>query len=112
MRKWAIRPSIRVVVMSEQQKLAIPFGWYFVGYSDELAAREIKNIRYFDREMVLFRTDTEQVCLTGAYCPHLGANLGVGGRIVDNAIQCPFHGWRFDTRRTGRAPGRGDPVRP
>ncbi|CAG2103233.1 unnamed protein product, partial [Medioppia subpectinata] len=35
------------------------------------------------------------------YCPHLGANLGVGGHVVtesesgDDCIQCPFHGWRF-----------------
>ncbi|XP_013921760.1 PREDICTED: cholesterol desaturase daf-36-like [Thamnophis sirtalis] len=30
-----------------------------------------------------------------AYCPHLGANLAIGGRVVDNCIECPFHGWIF-----------------
>ncbi|XP_042148702.1 cholesterol 7-desaturase nvd [Ixodes scapularis] len=30
-----------------------------------------------------------------AYCPHLGANLGVMGRVVGDCIECPFHGWRF-----------------
>ncbi len=34
--------------------------------------------------------------LLDAYCPHLGANLTVGGRVVDgNCLQCPFHGWIF-----------------
>ncbi|KAH7981076.1 hypothetical protein HPB49_021347 [Dermacentor silvarum] len=26
----------------------------------------------------------------------MGAHLGVMGRILDNCIVCPFHGWRFD----------------
>jgi phenylpropionate dioxygenase-like ring-hydroxylating dioxygenase large terminal subunit len=31
-----------------------------------------------------------------AYCPHLGAHLGKGGRIESDTIVCPFHAWRFD----------------
>ncbi len=32
-----------------------------------------------------------------AYCKHLGANLGVGGKVVNQkCIQCPFHGWLYD----------------
>jgi hypothetical protein len=31
-----------------------------------------------------------------AHCPHLGAHLGYGA-IVGDDIQCPFHGWQFDT---------------
>lgn len=30
-----------------------------------------------------------------AYCPHLGANMGEGGRVVDDCLECPFHNWRF-----------------
>ena len=30
-----------------------------------------------------------------AYCPHAGANLGVGGVVKGNCIECPFHGWQF-----------------
>ncbi len=34
-----------------------------------------------------------------AFCPHLGTNLGVGGKVVDvcgqDCIRCPFHGWTF-----------------
>ena len=37
-----------------------------------------------------------QVSIVDAYCPHLGANLGVGGRVHGNCIECPFHGWQFD----------------
>lgn len=31
-----------------------------------------------------------------AYCPHLGANLAVGGTVVGETVRCPFHGWQFD----------------
>ena len=31
-----------------------------------------------------------------AYRPHLGAHRGVGGKVVGETLQCPFHGWRFD----------------
>lgn len=30
------------------------------------------------------------------YCPHLGADLSVGGQVQGNCIECPFHKWRFD----------------
>jgi len=30
-----------------------------------------------------------------AYCPHLGANLGVGGLVRGDCIECPFHLWKF-----------------
>ena len=33
--------------------------------------------------------------MTGAYCPHLGANLCAGGRVEKDCITCPFHGWSF-----------------
>ncbi|CAF4939253.1 unnamed protein product, partial [Rotaria socialis] len=31
------------------------------------------------------------------FCPHMGAHLGVGGKIRHGTcIECPFHGWTFD----------------
>jgi len=35
-----------------------------------------------------------------AYCPHLGAHLAIGGKVVEDTIQCPFHAWRFDGEGT------------
>ena len=29
-----------------------------------------------------------------AHCPHLGDNLGGGGRVQGDCIRCPFHGQR------------------
>jgi len=83
--------------MSEGHKtLPIPFGWYCIGYSDELKPGEHRSVFYFNRRMVLFRGESGQLSLISAYCPHLGANLGEGGTVVQDSMQCPFHGWRFD----------------
>ncbi|WP_101757045.1 Rieske 2Fe-2S domain-containing protein [Oceanicoccus sp. KOV_DT_Chl] len=74
----------------------IPFGWYAVEYSGNLAVGEVKPLKYFGRELVLFRTESGQASLLDAYCPHLGAHLGHGGIVKGESISCPFHGWQFD----------------
>ena len=37
-----------------------------------------------------------EVGVVHAFCPHMGAHLGMGGMVVGNLLQCPFHGWSFD----------------
>ncbi|MFW6092579.1 MAG: Rieske 2Fe-2S domain-containing protein [Pseudomonadota bacterium] len=83
--------------MTETARLPIPFGWYCIGYSDELSRGEVRIVHYFDREMVLFRTESGEVGLVDPVCPHLGAHLGHGGQVVEETIRCPFHHWRYDT---------------
>lgn len=76
----------------------IPDGWFAVAYSDELAPGAVQSVRYFGEDLVLYRTEGGDAVLMGAYCPHLGAHRGKGGHVVGEALQCPFHGWRFDKR--------------
>src|SRR5262245_66043419 len=76
--------------------LSFPNGWFRVAFSNELRPGGVIPLRYFARDFVLFRTADGTPHLLDAYCPHLGAHLGVGGRVVDGTLQCPFHGWRFD----------------
>lgn len=45
--------------------------------------------------LVVFRTEEGSACILNAYCPHLGAHLGVGSRVVGDCVECPFHGWQF-----------------
>ena len=73
----------------------IPNGWYLIAYSDELAAGEVLRLQRLGRELVAFRGESGRVSVFDAHCPHLGAHLGVGGRVVGDTLQCPFHGWRF-----------------
>lgn len=44
----------------------------------------------------MFRTPEGKVHIMDAYCPHLGANMGLGGVVRGDCLECPFHGWQFD----------------
>ena len=53
--------------------MPITFGWYVVEYEDELKPGDVKSVRYFAQDQVLFRTTNGEVSMLDAYCPHLGA---------------------------------------
>ncbi|CAI5455943.1 unnamed protein product [Caenorhabditis angaria] len=79
-----------------------PNGWYCVCESETLAKNEIKEITILGQFLSLIRSESGKVYITESYCPHIGANFNIGGRVVkDNCIQCPFHGWIFSAE-TGK----------
>jgi phenylpropionate dioxygenase-like ring-hydroxylating dioxygenase large terminal subunit len=73
-----------------------PNGWFRVAFSNEVLAGQVKPVRYFGNELVVFRGWDGVAHVVDAYCAHLGAHLGKGGKVVENTLQCPFHGWRYD----------------
>ena len=73
-----------------------PDGWYRVAWAQDLAPGDVRPLHYFGKDLVLFRTESGQVCVFDAHCPHLGAHLGRGGKVIGETIQCPFHGWCMD----------------
>ena len=70
--------------------------WYHFCDSSDLANGKVLEYRALGRTFVMWRDQVtgKPVCMD-AFCIHLGANLGKGGKIVDNCIQCPFHKWKF-----------------
>lgn len=86
------RPSI------EERNLdgPFPFGWYPALLSSELAVGEVKPLRYFSTELAVWRGEDGEVRMLDAYCKHLGAHMGHGGKVEGNLLECPFHSWRYD----------------
>ena len=80
----------------EDDHLPLPNGWFAVAWSKELGEGDVKPVHYFGEELVLFRTRSGQARVVDPFCPHLGAHLGHGGRVMAETIRCPFHGWQFD----------------
>ncbi len=83
-------------VWNDENMPPIPDGWFAVAFSNELAIGEVKRVRYFARDLVLFRTRSGEARVLDGYCSHLGANLAEGGRVMGDTIRCPFHGWQYD----------------
>src|SRR5579859_6561668 len=72
-----------------------PFGWYALCYSEDLAVGEVKPVRYLGRELVMWRGEDGVARVLDAYCRHLGAHMGYGGRVNGNDLECPFHAWQY-----------------
>jgi phenylpropionate dioxygenase-like ring-hydroxylating dioxygenase large terminal subunit/putative sterol carrier protein len=90
----------------------IPRGWFVVAFSDEITPGRVHRLRYFGRDLIAYRGASGRAYVAGAYCPHLGAHLGHGGKIEGETIRCPFHGWRFDGDGRCAAIPYGDKIPP
>jgi len=75
-----------------------PDAWYAVALSAELTPARVLSVTVCNRNLVVWRPRAGAApVVTDAYCPHLGAHMGLGGSRVENGcIRCPFHGWKFD----------------
>lgn len=80
--------------MPENFPLPMPFGWFAVARVDEVPEGAVLPLRFFGRKLAAWR-DGDSFFVSGAICPHMGAHLGVGGRVQDGCVVCPFHEWAF-----------------
>lgn len=90
------RPIVRTPTNEPRFPFPVPNGWFIVAEARQLDPGQHLVLRVFDSDVVLFRGTDGVPHLVDAYCAHLGAHLGVGGRVEDGCIRCPFHGWRYD----------------
>ncbi len=77
-----------------------PAGWFAVAWAEEVGTKRPLPVRAFGEELAVFRGEGGRIHVLDAICPHLGAHMGHGSRVVDGELECPFHGWRFGA--TGR----------
>ncbi len=86
--------------------------WQPAALSDELAGnRPVVPVRLLGEDLVLFRDSEGKLGLIQRACPHRGADMCFG-RLEDNGLRCPFHGWHFN--RAGQCveqPGEPDGSR-
>ncbi|XP_023211853.1 cholesterol 7-desaturase-like isoform X2 [Centruroides sculpturatus] len=72
-----------------------PNGWIPLLESEDLPVGKCKPVSVLGQQFVIFRGKTRKCFVLDAFCPHLGAHLGIDGKVHDDCIECPFHGWRF-----------------
>ncbi|WP_114953034.1 Rieske 2Fe-2S domain-containing protein [Sphingosinicella terrae] len=80
-----------------------PRGWFMIADSDELEGKPLA-LRFFGKDLVLYRGESGRVVLMDAYCPHMKTHLAAnsssyvvhdGSHIEGDNIRCPYHAWRF-----------------
>lgn len=87
--------------------------WHAVAASSQLKDDAPTRARLLEHDLVLWRNQ-DGVHAWYDLCVHRGARLS-GGRLTDNCIACPYHGWQYDS--SGRCvlipahPGRPAPLR-
>jgi 5,5'-dehydrodivanillate O-demethylase len=65
------------------------------GSSEVRAGGRAVPVRLLGEDLALFRTSAGEPGLVDARCPHRGTSLAYGF-ADDEALRCPYHGWRFD----------------
>ncbi|HZJ27660.1 MAG TPA: Rieske 2Fe-2S domain-containing protein [Acidimicrobiia bacterium] len=90
------RPIVRTPTNEPRFPFPIPNGWFVVAEGRSLDPGQVTSQHVFGRDVVLYRADDGAPHMIDAYCAHLGAHIGAGGRVEGTCIRCPFHGWLFE----------------
>lgn len=73
--------------------------WYALIPSRQLKKKVPKSVTFFDYKIALFRDESGKASALFAYCPHMGADLGLG-KVAGNTLVCPYHKWAFNQEGT------------
>ena len=75
-----------------------PEGWYFVEIARNLPNSDLLQKHWMGKQIVAWRDSVGEVCVSEAFCPHLGGHLGPesGGCVRDGHLVCPIHGFEYD----------------
>ncbi len=70
--------------------------WHPVAYSEEIGGENPFPAKLLGESIVVWREENGQPHAMGDLCIHRGTALSLG-RLVDDCIVCPYHGWRYDS---------------
>ena len=87
----------------------IPNQWYAILESNEIKRGKIFAVIRMGEKMVVWRNTRGELSVMSDKCPHRGVALSIG-KLSNDRIQCPFHGFEYDTNGTCKlvpANGRG-----
>lgn len=74
---------------------AVRSAWHLVALSRQLKEGDVRAVKLCGVPVALFRAGGRAGALVDR-CPHRNFPLSEG-RVQQGGIECPYHGWRFDT---------------
>lgn len=69
--------------------------WYVAEQSKNVKKKKISKSKILGVPLVLWRNKTGEVSVLLDRCSHRNVPLSCG-KIIDDNIECPYHGWMFD----------------
>jgi phenylpropionate dioxygenase-like ring-hydroxylating dioxygenase large terminal subunit len=79
--------------MTSQLPDFVKNSWHLVALSASLKRGQVRGLKVAGTSIVLFRTSGGLSAMIDR-CPHRNYPLSKG-RVIDDQIECPYHGWRF-----------------
>jgi phenylpropionate dioxygenase-like ring-hydroxylating dioxygenase large terminal subunit len=74
----------------------IPNQWYVILESNEIRTGRIISVTRMGEKLVAWRNLQGELSVFADKCPHRGVALSIG-KLMEDCIQCPFHGFQYDT---------------
>jgi phenylpropionate dioxygenase-like ring-hydroxylating dioxygenase large terminal subunit len=71
--------------------------WYVVCTSPEIRRGRKFGIKLHGRNITVWRKQDGSLAAIDARCPHMSASLSLG-RVVDDHVECPYHGLLFNDK--------------
>ena len=106
-----VRPRRSTAPAREGEDGVFTQSWFPICLSTDVAPGGFAGFDFLGGRIIVMRDSAGTPSVLSAYCPHMGADLG-GGEMVDGAVRCPFHHWRFGPDGKCVATGSGDKVPP
>jgi len=69
--------------------------WYAVEFGHVIGT-EPHHVELMGQQLVLWRDRGGVLHAQSDVCIHRGGSLA-GGKVVDDCVECPYHGWRYDS---------------
>jgi renierapurpurin 18,18'-hydroxylase len=69
--------------------------WYAVAWAKDLRTEQILPVTVWSQSIALFRDSQGRINAVENVCAHKGVAMDKG-KVVGDAIVCPYHGWEFN----------------
>ena len=69
-------------------------GWHCLGLAEDYKDGKPHTLNIFGTKLVAFQGEDGEISIIDGYCPHMGADLGLG-EVQGNTVMCPFHHWKW-----------------
>jgi phenylpropionate dioxygenase-like ring-hydroxylating dioxygenase large terminal subunit len=91
--------TVETTVLSEDNSVPLFLRdcWYLGAHSAGIRKGKLKRELMLGEPVLIGRMRNGQAFALRDICPHRGVPLSAGRVLAENNVQCPYHGWQFNT---------------